>query len=67
MTAIDDLKTALSDFESRWDSTMQELDELTSMDPATLDPNNEDRIVQLNEELCELAEWTRSDQRRYPP
>ena len=58
MTALDDLKTALSDFESTWDTTMQELDELTSMDPETLDPNNEDRIVELNEELCNLAEWT---------
>ena len=57
MTTLEEVQTLLSDLQVSWDSTMQELDELTSMDPETLDPNNEDRIVELNEELCNLAEW----------
>ena len=56
----DELTNALSAFQAAWDTTMEELDELTSLPgfpEAELDPNNEARIVELNEELCNLAEW----------
>ena len=53
-----ELTNVLSAFQSAWDTTMEELDELTSLPgfpEAELDPNNEERIVKLNEELCNLA------------
>ena len=53
----DELTDALSAFQAAWDTTMEELDEMTSIPEEELDPNNEDRIVELNEELCGLAEW----------
>ena len=56
----DELTNALSAFQAAWDTTMEELEELTSTPgwpDIELDPNNEERIVELNEELCDLAEW----------
>ena len=53
----DQLTDALSAFQATWDTTVEELDQLTSIPEAELDPNNEERIVELNEELCSLAEW----------
>ena len=53
----EELTNALSAFQSAWDTTMEELDELTSIPEDELDPENEERIVELNEELCNLAEW----------
>ena len=57
MTKREELTNALSAFQAAWDSAMGELDELTSIPEAELDPNNEDRIAQLNEDLCSVAEW----------
>ena len=60
MSTRDELTDALSAFQAAWDTTVEELDELTSLPgfpDAELDPNNEERIVDLNEELCNLAEW----------
>ena len=56
-TTREELTNALSAFQAAWDTTMQELDEMTSIPEEELDPNNEDRIVELNEELCNLTEW----------
>ena len=59
----DELTNALSAFQSAWDTAMEELDELTSLPgwpDVELDPNNEARIVKLNEELCNLAEWMKA-------
>ena len=60
MTDLEALNSALSRFNDRWDVVMGELDELTSIPEAELDPNNEDRIVELNEELCRLTHWTQA-------
>ena len=57
MSTREELTDALSAFQAAWDTTMQELDEMTSIPEEELDPNNEERIVELNEELCSLAEW----------
>ena len=57
MSTREELTDALSAFQAAWDTTMEELDEMTSIPEEELDPNNEDRIVELNEELCNLAEW----------
>ena len=57
MAKRDELTNALSAFQAAWDSAMGELDELTSIPEAELDPNNEDRIAELNEDLSGIAEW----------
>ena len=63
MSTREELTDALSAFQAAWDTTMEELNELTSLPgfpDAELDPNNEERIVELNEELCNLAEWMKA-------
>ena len=57
MTTREELTDALSAFQAAWDTTMQELDELTSIPEAERDPSNDETIFELNTELCNLAEW----------
>ena len=57
MITRQELTDALSDFQAAWDTTMQELDKLTSIPEAERDPSDEDTIFELNTELCNLAEW----------